>query len=54
MPVGSFVSGFVARMISPFATIAAFSTVLLAASLIIYFRMPSDHLFIGGMGRSME
>jgi MFS family permease len=37
-----------ARLISPFATIAAFSTVLLAASLVIYFRMPSDQLFVGG------
>ena len=51
MPVGSFASGFVARAISPFATIAAFSTVLLAASLVIYFRMPSDHLFVGGRER---
>jgi MFS family permease len=48
IPVGSFASGFAARLISPFATIALFSTVLLAASLIIYFRMPSDHLLVSG------
>jgi MFS family permease len=46
IPLGSFVTGLVARVCPPFVTIAAFSTVLLVVSLVIYFRLPPDHLFV--------
>jgi MFS family permease len=42
IPLGSFMSGFVARAVSPFIAIAAFGTVLLAVSLTVYFRLPSE------------
>jgi MFS family permease len=52
IPVGSFMSGFAARAISPFATIAVFAAVLLVVSLIIYVRLPSDHLLVSNGDRS--
>ncbi len=40
LPLGSFLAGLIAEVISPFATIQIFAAVLLAASLAIYARLP--------------
>jgi MFS family permease len=48
IPLGSFASGFAARVFSPFFTIAAFATILLAVSLFIHFRLPSEHRLVSG------
>lgn len=40
LPLGAFLAGFVAQRISPFLTISIFATVLLAASLVVYWRLP--------------
>ena len=40
LPLGAFLAGAVAAKISPFATIALFATVLVAASLIVHRRLP--------------
>jgi MFS family permease len=53
IPVGSFVTGLVARVLSPFVTIAAFSTILLVVSLVIYARLPGDHVFVSNRDRTV-
>jgi MFS family permease len=53
IPLGSFVTGLVARVLSPFVTIAAFSTVLLVVSLVIYARLPADHQFVSHRDRGV-
>jgi MFS family permease len=53
IPLGSFVSGLVARVCSPFVTIALFSTILLVVSLVIHSRLPADHLFVSDRNRGI-
>jgi MFS family permease len=52
LPIGSFMSGFAARVVSPFVTIAVFAGVLLAVSLVTYQRLPEGQMKVGGRGRT--
>lgn len=43
LPLGAFLAGVVAEVISPYLTISAFATVLLLGSLVVYRRLPRNH-----------
>ena len=41
VPLGAFLAGFVAQLVSPYLTIAAFATVMLAGSLVVFSILPT-------------
>jgi len=47
LPIGSFLSGFAARVVSPFVTIAGFATVLLAVSVVTFYGLPKGQMKVG-------
>ena len=47
VPIGSFLSGFAARVLSPFVTIAVFAAALLAVSVAAHRWLPADRMTVG-------
>lgn len=54
IPIGSFIAGFVAKAVSPYLTVAAFGTVLLAASLVIFFRISPVELATSNLAKGSQ
>ena len=54
IPIGSFIAGFVAKAVSPYLTVAAFGTVLLATSLVIFFRISPVELATSNLAKGAQ
>ena len=50
LPIGTFISGIAARVVSPFVTIAAFAAALLVVSVVTYSSLPAGQLKVGPSG----